>query len=150
MIPDGLKTFTKTVKYSKIKLRENGRQAVFLNPERTAYFVIHVDGELIKNAVACDYVLAKNGTGEVCVELKGTDVDHAVEQVYATALHWQENGWRFGKIAALIVCTKKPVFDTKVARFATLFAKKFKGPLHVIPKNTEFLFERVLAFDGPI
>jgi hypothetical protein len=134
---------------AKIKVAENGKQAVFLNPDRNTYFVIQVDGVLIQNAVACDYVVSKEKLGDLVIELKGCDVNHAVDQIQSTAKYWEEKKLREGKIAALIVCSKYPRFDTKIAKFATAFAKQYKGPLHVVTKNQEYQIERVLDFSGP-
>jgi hypothetical protein len=153
MIPDALKEYTRTQTDSKIKVSENGRQAVFLNPERAVYFIVQVDGGLIKNTTASDYVVSKADQkgilDDLVIELKGTDVNHALDQVMATANYWQQQGLRAGKIAALIVCARMPKFDTKVQRCASAFAKSFKGPLHVCPRNDEFVFENVFSFRGP-
>ena len=134
---------------SKIKVAENKRQAIILNLERKDYYVIKVDGGLIKNSIASDYVVSKLEVGDVVIELKGMDVDHAVEQVLATAEYWSREGLRNGEIAGMVVCSRKPSFFTKAQRFQTTFARKFNAPLHIIPRNDEFVFERLLSFDGP-
>jgi hypothetical protein len=136
-------------KNSKVTIKENGKQAIFLNPERSVYFVIRVDNCVVKQAISSDYVVSKTKIGDVIIELKGMDVDHAVEQVFATAQFWADNKLREGKIAGLIVCSRKPSFDTKIQRFQAKFAQKFKAPMHIWPRNDEFVFERVLEFSGP-
>lgn len=149
MINKDLVDFSTKTRDSKIKVSEHGKQAIILNDNRDIYYVIKVDGGLLKNKLASDYVISKLKVGDLVIELKGMDVNHAVEQVMASAQHWQDNGYRNGGIAALIVCSRKPSIDTKIQKFIVAFGKRFKGPLHVVPRNDEFLFERVLQFAGP-
>ncbi|MBR7800503.1 hypothetical protein [Undibacterium fentianense] len=151
MTPTEIKSqFYKKTNSSKIKVEENGKQAVFLNPNRSAYFVIRVDGHLIKNKVACDFVVSKEEFADLMIELKGMDVDHAVEQVLSTAKFWHDTALREGKIAALVVSSRYPRFDSKVARYKEKFARQFKGPLHLVTKNQEYCMERVVEFNGPL
>jgi hypothetical protein len=133
-------------KDSKIKVEENGRQAVFLNKVREPYIRTKVDGCLLHNTIASDWVVSKYKCGDVIVELKGADVNHAVEQVVATAEYWELHELRNGKLAGLIVCSKYPRFDTKVQRAQQKFATKYKAPLHVVTKNSEYMFADVFTF----
>jgi 2C-methyl-D-erythritol 2,4-cyclodiphosphate synthase len=149
VIPESLRQYALTTTDSRVRVRENGRQAIFVNVERNVYYVVKVDGQVVKNALASDFVLTKKDVGNLVIELKGMDVSHAVEQVFATAQLWQDKGYRIGQVAALVVCSRKPSFDTKIQRFKANFAKKFKGPLHVVSRNDEFVFEKVLSFQGP-
>lgn len=134
---------------SKIKLEEKGRKAIFNNLGRETYIKTRVDGCLLVNETASDWVLSKKNIGDVIVELKGRDVDHAVEQVTATADFWKEKGFSNGHMAALIVCAQYPRIDTKIQRATQAFSKKHKAPLHVVSRNSEYLFNDVLRFDGP-
>ena len=151
MIAAELATCAKKTNDSKIKLSEKKSKShvVFLNLERETYFVIRVDGCVVRNEVASDFALSKLGIGEIIVELKGMDVDHAVEQIMATSKMWKEKKYISGKIAGLVICTRKPSFDTKVARFASKFMKEFKAPLHVVSGSKELKFENILSFQGP-
>jgi hypothetical protein len=149
MIAEEFKGCVSLNRNSKVTVKENGKQAIFLNPERIIYCVIHVDGCVIQQKIASDYVISKAEVGDVVIELKGCDVDHAVDQVFATAEFWTRNKFRVGKIAGLIICSRKPSFDTKIQRVQALFAKKFEAPMHVIARSDEFVFERVLSFSGP-
>jgi hypothetical protein len=146
------KKFSQCVKVnrnSKVTVKENKKQAIFLNPAKEPYDVIHVDGCVIVQNTSCDYVVSKNEVGDILIELKGMDVNHAVEQIMATAQFWSENDFRTGRIAGLVVSSRKPSNDTKIQRFQLAFLKKYKSPLHVWPKNDEFIFENVLEFKGP-
>jgi hypothetical protein len=151
MTPEKIKQqFYKKTNASKIKVEENGKQAIFLNPRRGVYFVIRVDGHLIQNKIACDFVVSKEKFADLMIELKGTDVDHAVEQVFLTAKFWHDTALNEGKIAALVVSSRYPRFDSKIARYKEKFARQFKGPLHLVTKNQEYYMERVVEFSGPV
>ena len=134
---------------SRIKLEERGRQAVILNPDREEYIRSRVDGCLVKNATAADWVLSKPETGDVVVELKGSDVAHALDQIAATIDFWKTNNLRCGKLSALVVCSKYPRVDTKVQRAKSRLAREFKAPLHIVSKNCEYSFSALLSFQGP-
>ena len=122
---------------------------MFVNLQRLPHLKVQVDGCILKNQLAADYVVSQGVIGDVIVELKGKDVEHAVKQVEATASHWQEQGYRVGRLAALIVSTQFPKANTQVRKAQENFAKKYKGPLHVVTKNYEGCLERVLSFNGP-
>lgn len=135
---------------SRIKVEEKGKKAVFLNDSRETYLKTQHDQCLVSHALASDWVISKDSVGDVIVELKGKDIDHATEQVLSTAQHWVSNELTHGHLAGLIVGTQYPRFDTKVRRGKENFTKRFRGPLHVVTRNCEFQFERVLSFQGPL
>jgi hypothetical protein len=135
---------------SKIKVEEHGRKATFLNLERASFIKTRVDGCVIRNAIAADWMVTKDKIGDVIVELKGKDVDHAVKQVHATAEFWQTKKLFVGQIAAIVVAAQYPKVNTAVQRSQNSFANRYKGPLHVVTKNYEYQFYRVLSFKGPL
>jgi hypothetical protein len=95
---------------SKPKVEENGRKAVFLNPERVPVKKVRVDGCLITgNTPRADYIVSKPGVVDVIVELKGKDIFHAKDQILATLPFWKVHPPFSGKIAGLIVCSKSPM-----------------------------------------
>jgi len=138
------------LKVSRIKVEENKRRVLIKNDSKEKYIKYKVDGCLISGQIACDYVIAKPKVGDVIIELKGTDVDHAVLQILNTANYWKKNKLNSGSLAALVVCTRYPRIDTKIQRAKSKFARDFKGPLHVVTKNEEFEFVRLLSFKGPL
>ena len=139
------------VTHSKIKVEEKGKSATFLNPGHRDFIKKRVDGCVLKNTTAADFVVTALGEGSVIVELKGVDVDHAVEQVHATAVSLKECGSSnaLGPFAGLVVCARYPRFDTKVQSLMQKFAKAHRAPLHIVTRNEEYELVRVLAFDGP-
>jgi len=75
---------------SRVKVSERGRKAIFLNPDNCNYSKVRVDGCVVKNAKAADWVVSKHAVGDIIVELKGRNVEHAVKQINATAALWTE------------------------------------------------------------
>lgn len=99
-----------TVYDSKPKVEENGRKAVFLNPERAAIKKVRVDGCLIvSDTLRADYIVSKPGAVDVIVELKGKDIYHARDQIVATLSFWRAHPPFSEKIAGLIICSKSPM-----------------------------------------
>src|SRR5690606_21308456 len=96
------------MRFSKIKLEENGRKAIFLNQAKERFVKIQVDGCLIINETACDWWIKNAKEEGVLVELKGTDVDHAIDQIEKTFAYLKKTGMATAKLAALIVCRRYP------------------------------------------
>lgn len=136
-------------KQSNIKVGENGRQAIIRNQKNELFSKAKVDGCLLKNKTSSDYVVSKPKVGDVVIELKGCDVDHAVEQVKSTMDFWVKNGFNNGLFSALIVCTRYPKVDTKIQRAKLALAKIHKSPLHIVTQNLEYDFDALLSFRGP-
>jgi len=139
------------ISVSKIKLsdKRSVRHAVFLNPERKEHIKRRMDGGYMENSTAADWMLSKPGSGDVFLELKGGDVMHAIEQVRATADFAVKNELVCGSLAALILCTEHPGFNTKMQRMMQEFSARYKGPVHARNRGGEFVFEHVLSFNGP-
>jgi hypothetical protein len=103
------------VTHSKVKVEENGRKAVFLNPDNLLVKKVTVDGCLSKDAgLKADYIVSKPGVVDVIVELKGQDVPHAKDQIIATLLMWRTHPPFSSKIAALIVCSRSPLSSSEL------------------------------------
>lgn len=115
-----------TVRDSKPKVEENGRKAVFLNPDRAEVRKIRVDGCLITgDGQRADYIISKPGTIDVIVELKGRDIYHARDQILATLLFWREFPPLSSVIAGLIVCSKSPASASELQVLKAKILKKF-------------------------
>ncbi|MGO7156464.1 hypothetical protein [Rhizobium leguminosarum] len=132
-----------------IKVEERGRKAVFRNPGNVSHEKIQMDGCVVKNDTAADWVICKPDVGTIIVELKGKHVEHGADQIQATADHLKKIGYSTGKLAGLIVSTGYPKASTGIQKKAQSFSKKHRGPLHVVTKNSQFEFDRVLSAEGP-
>ena len=147
-IPEGCCEITSV---SKIKVEEHGRKAIFSNDKGLRCRKIKVDGCVINDSKqkSADWIVSRDDVGDIIVELKGKDVDHAVKQVIATAKYWKENGYQTGKMAALVVSSQFPKVTTAVRKAQQDFAKHFNGPLHVVTQNYAGCMKAVSSFKGP-
>jgi len=143
---------------SRVKVEENGRVATFINEDRSVFHKVKVDGGLVENEVAADYVVVKACIGSVIVELKGTDIEHAVDQIDHTMSlvksckspkNKERSSVSQAPVAGLIICTKYPRADTAFQNKLKKFVRKHGVPIHCVSVKGEFVIERVLAFDGP-
>lgn len=137
--------FTKT-KDSKIKVEENGRKVIISNQLKEKYTKLKIDGCLIKQETASDWAISKKDFGDLVIELKGCDVDHAVDQIKASIVFLETNKLRNGNLACLIVCSRYPRVDTKIQRAQATIASKYKAPLHVTTQNKEYTFASLFGF----
>lgn len=138
---------------SKIKVEEKGKQAVFLNPDLRKVRKTQVDGCLVKQATACDWLVVRAEDEGVLVELKGCDVAKAIEQIEATFAYLNSNGGLTKKMAALIVCRNPPnhpLFNSKLLRAKNRLSTAYRAPLHIVSGKHEFHFEKVLSHKGPL
>lgn len=141
---------TQLVTHSRVKVEENKRKAVFRNPKNKKYSVVTVDGCLINDGARSDYLVSESETASVLVELKGRDVEHACQQLLATAGRKEVRGLLEKKVGFLVVCRKYPSFDTFVAKAKQKCAKEYKAGFHVVCDQGEFDIEDVVAINGRV
>lgn len=142
---------TTSTSVSKIKLADarSKRHAIVNNEPRETYMTTRVDGCVIANSLAADWVIGKADVGQVIIELKGKDLSHGAKQVTATAEYMLSNGCRRGRLAGIVIGVQVPSIDSRLQRAKVEFSKRFGGPLHFVSRNMEFQFLRLLAADGP-
>ena len=105
----------------RITVRANGRAATFLNPDQERIKKIDVDCWLQPvTGLKSDFLLAKAETVDVIIELKGQDIDHALNQILATLEHWKTTKYCSPRFGGLVVFTRSP------KRSATLDNLKLK------------------------
>ena len=139
-------------KASKIKVSENGKHATFINKEKALYHRIKVDGCMFNNETACDWLVTRHPTESVVIELKGVNVDHALNQIEVSFEKLQAAGKLTGKLGALIVCSKTsrhPSFTSKLQKMKEKLAKSYQAPLHIVTSNREYEISRVVSHNGP-
>lgn len=131
---------------SKIALRNTrSLSAVFLNPEGAKHRKIELDGCVLPNETACDWILEKPGVGRIVVELKGCDVGHALKQVEAGLNYLKENKMTDLKRAALVVCTKcYPSVTPTIQKAKSKCLKDHKAHLHIKTDGRDLNFEKLL------
>lgn len=121
---------------SQIKFEENRRKIIFLNPSKLQYLKVKVDGCAIRdNSIRCDYLLVSNDEREErYVELKGTDVMHAIDQIEATI---KRIGESTDNRHSYVICTGvAPHCTTRIQIKQILFRNKYKSKLLI--KEKEF------------
>lgn len=113
---------------SKVKFEENKRVIVFENPQRYVFMRVQVDGCAIKEGLRCDNLLtSEDELSEYFVELKGTDISHALKQLSASI---EQLGQNCGNRHCYIVSTNlAPSFNTMLQRAKQNFLKSYKSEL---------------------
>lgn len=119
---------------SLIKFEEFNRKIIFLNPNKELYQKVQVDGCTIIDGVKCDkLLLSADEHEERYVELKGTDVMHAIDQLEATILRlgeFEDNRHSY------VICTNvAPAYTTQIQKKQMLFKKRYKSELVVREKQ---------------
>ena len=140
---------TETVTHSKIKVEQNKRKATFCNEARDEYEISEVDGCLVTEGIRCDNLVSRKDDHSVLVELKGSDVSHACEQLFASVEHPTVAPLLKQNVGFLVICSKYPRFDTFVRRAKERAMKQYRAGFHVVKNSGEFDIERVTAIDGP-
>jgi hypothetical protein len=143
---------TEVTKVTRVKVGEKGRHAVFLNPEKREYLKIRIDGCIIVNQTACDYLVARDDVVGVLIELKGTDLPRALKQIEETLEYLKNKKVKYSRMAALIVCrspSRHPSFTPKIQLFKNRLMSQHRMPLHIVTGNHEFEMEKVLSFRKP-
>ena len=123
---------------SQIKFEENKRKILFINQHGKPYIKVKVDGCAITQGLRCDnLLLSGDQLEERYVELKGTDVVHAIDQLNATILALGEHD---GNRHAYVICTNvAPALDTRIQKCKKLFRIRFNSELVIKEKQHSVL-----------
>lgn len=124
---------------SIITVEDKGIKAKFINEDNFDYVLIQVDGCVVKEGRRADFVLRKNEVGDLIIELKRGNVEHALHQIEETAKLWSDNKIS-NKIAGLIVCTEVPRVPTKIQDAKRRFFKMFRSHLTIKTGVREYKF----------
>ncbi len=143
------KSCTKITKDKMIKIEENKRKAVFRNKSGSTHHVSRIDGCLVEDGPRADYLVSEEDGVSVIVELKGSDVSRACEQVFASVAHPEVQPLLKKKVGFLVICSKYPRFDSFVIKAKQRAAKMHKSGFHVVCDRGEFDLNRVAEIDGP-
>jgi len=143
-----------SLSHSKIKVHDRGTNvsAVFLNPERRIVQRIRVDGCLAPaGQTAADFLVSLPSIVDVIVELKGTDLRRALEQVEAT-VEFLQNRKNFQKkppnsplTGILIICSEYPSKNPRIQRKRDALGKRGIRVLVSTHNGGEFSFSTFLG-----
>jgi hypothetical protein len=116
----------------KIVLQENKSKITFLNPNEDKILTIKVDGCAISDneTLRCDYALIPSDEVEIYVELKGSDIVHAVEQIKSTIRLLSDNPQKIKKLC-FVVSTRVPRQTTNIQQLQSQFKKNFNASFRV-------------------
>lgn len=125
-----------SVSYSKIKFEEKKRTIYFLNPSRKVYKCVQVDGCAITNGIRCDKMLTSTDEhSEYYVELKGTDVGHAISQLQTSIETLGE--YNEDRHAYVVSTNVVPALSTLFQRAQKVFRDRYNAELRVKEKVLE-------------
>ena len=119
---------------SQIRFEENKRKIIFLNPQRLPYERVDVDGCTIKEGARCDKLLLSTDEHEErYVELKGTDVMHAIDQLEETIKRLGE--YTDNRHAYVVSTNVAPAINTKRQAKIKYFKENYCAELKIQAKQ---------------
>lgn len=124
---------------SRIKFEEKQSKIIFRNLQRKECLKIQIDGCAITNGIRCDKLLKegnKNQQGpEYYVELKGGDIEHALEQIIRTIQIIHNDA---SPIMAFIICSNvRPTASTHIQKQLVKLKKQFNATLIIKERQYE-------------
>jgi hypothetical protein len=130
-----MKSFPECEQYrsdTKIVLQENKSKIAFLNPNQDKVLTVKVDGCVISDneTLRCDYALIPSNTIEIYVELKGSDIPHAVKQIESTIRLLSQDPQKMKKLC-FVVSTRVPKQSTNVQQLQIQFKRKFNASFRI-------------------
>ncbi|CAD5965166.1 hypothetical protein PCC9214_03445 [Planktothrix tepida] len=122
--------------------QENKSKFVIENPNQFKVCVVQVDGCAIKEGRCCDYLVIPDELDikkrlEIYIELKGSKILHAIEQLEATIKQLSDDPAKQEKVC-IIISTQCPLATTEIQNFKRDFKKKYNAKLEV--KNINYTY----------
>jgi hypothetical protein len=142
-----------SLRHTKVKVHDKGTNvsAVFLNPDKRIIERIRIDGCLAPaRQTAADFMVSMPSIVDVIVELKGTDLRRAFEQVEATInflndrKKMQRRPPNSPAIGILIVCSEYPSKNPRIQRKRDALGKSGFRVLVSTHNGGEFNFSSFL------
>ena len=118
------------VSHRSIVLREKRSCITFHNLRCAPVRRIVIDNCVITQGPRCDYLLINNSSVEYFVELKGSDVRHALVQL-EKSIKQVSADVRTGEKKAFVISTRCPLASTEVQTQQLHFRKKYKATLTI-------------------
>lgn len=105
---------------------ENRSKLTLENLNEVSSISIIVDGcEINDSTIRCDYMhIAKEI--EFYIELKGQNIEHAVEQIISTIKQLSLSVKKYKK-RSYIICTRSPLSSTKIQSYKYYFKKNYNS-----------------------
>lgn len=133
-----------SITYSKnkiIPLSENKCVLKIINKNKHKIEIHHVDGGIINdNRIRCDYLFYDTKRKEHYLELKGSDIGHALEQIISTINILGKNIYKDSKVS-FIICTRHPQMDSKIQKLKKKIMKEYNSKLIVKAKEYSHIID---------
>lgn len=119
-----------SVSHSTIRFEENNRTIYFQNPSRKVYKCVQVDGCAMTDGIRCDKMLTSaDEHSEHYVELKGTEVGHAIRQLQKSIETLGE--YNEDRHAYVVSTNVMPAISTLVQKAKKVFKERYNAELRV-------------------
>lgn len=121
----------KNISSQKLFVYQEMRSKLILeNVDNIESTSIKIDGcEINDDSIRCDFMHLAKGI-EFYIELKGQDLEHALDQIKATILRMSSNIKKGNKIS-YIICTRSPMSSSEIQNHKLEFRKKFNSRLEI-------------------
>jgi hypothetical protein len=132
------------VTHRRILFEENKRKFIGYNPDEKPVIRVVIDGCLMTTGIRCDFLLVEKEKHLGCfIELKGSDIDHALDQLQTTINQIDSPSGtfiskKFSKRFAFVVSSQVPQTTTGIQNKMKNFAKQ--GIVLKI-KNNQIIFD---------
>lgn len=110
--------------------RNNRSKFRLLNPKRVFIKIIRVDDCAIKEGIRCDYLLVLPSRQEIYIELKGSDVRHAVDQI-ARSIDLLTCTDKSQRKLCFIATTRCPLSSAQIQNLKKKFKKEYNATLTI-------------------
>lgn len=124
---------TATSKNKIVVAKERSKQLKIINPEEKRISKIQIDGCLITDdSLKCDYVFEINNpvSNTIYLELKGTDIPHAIKQLKSTLQLFNEKHKKLKK-DCIVVCYSVPRTTSIIQNFKLELKRSFNANLQI-------------------
>lgn len=111
-------------------VEEKKSKLIFQNTSNTSHEIVKVDGCVIKTGIRCDFLVISEPNFEIFVELKGSDVNHAIEQLKASIEQLSINPKNHKK-TCYIVSSRCPLMSTEIAKHKLYFKKHYSSGFEI-------------------
>jgi hypothetical protein len=126
----GGKRCDERISHKKIRLSGSQTSTLYLlNPQEQEVERIEVDGCAITVGLRCDWLVCVEEGGsreEIFVELKGSDINHAIQQIEATIPQLSSDATQ-GRKRCLIALTRNPLSGTDINKHQIRFKKQYNA-----------------------
>ncbi|MEM6053025.1 hypothetical protein AAH450_20970 [Erwinia sp. P7711] len=138
---------TNCIKFTNKKIvpfKEQKSSFILNNQKSRDLEIHHVDGCVITNGIRCDWMVIDTESGkEIYIELKGTDLNHAFEQLKETIRKLTKDQKKIK--SALIICTRSPMSSSEIQIMQKSIFQTHKAKLYVKTSEYRENIEKLIA-----